>query len=101
HRVAVMYKGRIVEEADCDPLFDNPLHPYTKKLLSAIPLVDPEDRRKRKLLVGDWREENLSPEECPFCESGMETVTEESAAGCVTYHIPEPSRRVLCLRAGE
>lgn len=50
-RIAVMYFGKIVEMADAEELFANPLHPYTKSLLSAIPLPDPHYEKKRKRVV--------------------------------------------------
>lgn len=50
-RIAVMYFGKIVEMADADELFENPLHPYTKSLLSAIPYPDPHYEKKRKRIV--------------------------------------------------
>ncbi len=50
-RVAVMYKGKIVELGETDELFDNPLHPYTKVLLSAVPIPDPKVEKKRRRLI--------------------------------------------------
>lgn len=50
-RIAVMYYGKIVEMASSDELFKNPLHPYTKSLLSAIPLPDPHYEKKRKRII--------------------------------------------------
>jgi peptide/nickel transport system ATP-binding protein/oligopeptide transport system ATP-binding protein len=52
-RVAVMYLGRIVETASGDQLFDDPKHPYTRALLSAIPIPSPAARRNRQILQGD------------------------------------------------
>ena len=52
-RIAVISKGRIVELAEAEELFLNPLHPYTKALLSAVPMPDPRMEKKRKLLVYD------------------------------------------------
>jgi peptide/nickel transport system ATP-binding protein len=52
-RIAVIYKGKIVELAECDELFLRPLHPYTRALLSAVPFPDPDVERNRELLVYD------------------------------------------------
>lgn len=52
-RVAVMYLGKIVETADCRTLFDNPLHPYSRALISAIPIPDPNIQPDRLILEGD------------------------------------------------
>ncbi|MEM8535365.1 MAG: ATP-binding cassette domain-containing protein, partial [Chloroflexota bacterium] len=52
-RVAVMYKGKIVELADTDELYENPVHPYTQVLLSAVPVPDPEIEKTRKRLIMD------------------------------------------------
>jgi oligopeptide/dipeptide ABC transporter ATP-binding protein len=52
-RVAVMYLGKIVELADADAIYQNPRHAYTKALLSAVPVADPDARKERILLEGD------------------------------------------------
>ena len=50
-RIGVMYYGKLVELADSDELFRHPLHPYTKSLLSAIPMPDPEYEKRRKRIT--------------------------------------------------
>lgn len=64
-RIAVMYYGNIVELADADLLFKNPLHPYTRSLLSAIPLPDPDYEKTRKRFNYDPRSHEYGPGNMP------------------------------------
>lgn len=67
-KVAVMYLGRIVEMAQTEELYENPLHPYTKALLSSIPVPDPkvEKMKRRILLKGELPNPLNPPHGCPF-----------------------------------
>ena len=67
-RIAVMYLGKMVELADADEIYDHPLHPYSKSLLSSVPVPDPNIARanKRIILEGDIPSPLNAPSGCPF-----------------------------------
>ena len=99
-RVGVMYLGSMVELADKDELFDNPLHPYTKALLSAIPIPDPTIKRDRIILTGDIPSPANPPKGCKFhtrCPYATVKCKEEAPE----YREIKEGHFVACHRVGE
>lgn len=81
NRIAVMYLGKMMELSNTAELFEKPLHPYTKALLSAIPIPDPETERQRIILTGDVPNPINPPSGCRFhprCSYAEEKCKQES-----------------------
>jgi oligopeptide/dipeptide ABC transporter ATP-binding protein len=94
-RVAVMYVGKLVELTSRDELYENPLHPYTKALMSAIPIPDPTVKRSRTILKGDVPSPLNPPKGCRFhprCPVVIEKCSVEEPA----FKNTKPDHFVAC-----
>ncbi|MBR6575354.1 MAG: ABC transporter ATP-binding protein, partial [Clostridia bacterium] len=93
-RVAIMYLGQLMEIGTVDQIYDNPQHPYTQALLSAIPKVGQHDSTGRILLEGDIPSPANPPSGCRF-RTRCRFATEACAQGASTVEV-EPGHFVTC-----
>ena len=98
-RIAVMYLGKMVELAERTELYENPLHPYTKALLSAVPIPDPviEAQRERVLLVGDVPSPLNPPSGCVF-HTRCPIAIDECSDGIPEFRDMGNQHYVACIR---
>jgi oligopeptide transport system ATP-binding protein len=98
-QVAVMYLGRIVEHAPCVELFEQPAHPYTRALLSAVPVPNPRERRRRVVLTGDVPTPISPPSGCHFHPRCPAAVARCSEAPPPLVALGRGGRTVRCVHA--
>lgn len=104
HRVAIMYLGKIVEIADGETIYRDPKHPYTRALLSAVPIPDPSRKKERMILQGDVPSPVRPPPGCSFhprcpyredpCDKVEPKLEFASNAHGVSCHVFGPGKRV-------
>ncbi len=104
-RVMVMYLGQVIEIGDCETMFESPLHPYTKALLSSIPSLDPDNRTEEPPLSGDPPNPINPPPGCRFhtrcvyaqqaCKEEMPTLTPQTNGQSVACLMYEPKSNYL------
>ena len=101
-RIAVMYLGKMVELADAAEIYERPMHPYSKSLLSAVPVPDPKIARanKRIVLTGDIPSPLNAPSGCPF-RTRCPYATEQCAAEMPAFNEVKPGHFVACHRVHE
>ena len=101
-RIAVMYLGKMVELADAEEIYKRPLHPYSRSLLSAVPLPDPKKARanKRIMLSGDIPSPLNAPSGCPF-RTRCPHATEACAGSMPEFKEVEKGHFVACHRLAE
>ena len=94
-RLAIMYLGKVVEYGDAAKIFANPVHPYTKALLSAVLTVNPNEETKRIVLKGDVTSPINPPSGCRFCSRCYQAQEDCADRKCVLTEV-EPEHFVAC-----